>query len=101
MGGDGMLDKHEFMKCFEDHSVVTAMSQVGIQIHEIESLFNLLDDGDGRISYDEFIEGMRHVKGSASSQDALVILRCCTQILSSCENMSGQLSGLTTWKPRQ
>ena len=44
-----------------------------LEVHEVVSLFNLLDDGDGLITHDEFLNGVMRLKGHARSLDIIAI----------------------------
>merc|ERR1712113_111085 len=74
VSGDGNLTYEEFSAVFEDGTVVALLHTLDIGVKDIEALFDMIDNGDGLISYDEFIQGMRHLKGTATSQDAGMIL---------------------------
>mmetsp|Transcript_15975 Transcript_15975/g.37365 ORF Transcript_15975/g.37365 Transcript_15975/m.37365 type:complete len:83 (-) Transcript_15975:70-318(-) len=45
----------------------------------------MLDSGDGKVSQEAFVNGVMHLKGSARSQDAVLILRDCERIMRQCK----------------
>ena len=53
-----------------------------MDVHESEALFRLLDDGDGCVTLDEFINGILRCKGAARAIDQLALhaeVRCWPQ----------------------
>jgi Ca2+-binding EF-hand superfamily protein len=94
--GDGSLSFEEFATIFENPSVVAWCSSIDIEINEIHALFELLDDGDGKISVYEFVHSMSRLKGNASSQDVVAILHDCHHIISVIESMQIQLGTLAS-----
>merc|ERR1712151_39426 len=93
--GDGRVSLEEFEKVFKDSNVKAWCSLIDIEIREIHDLFDLLDDGDGIITYHEFVNNMARLKGSASSQDVVAILHDCHQILVCCESLRGMMHQFT------
>ncbi|CAJ1339825.1 unnamed protein product, partial [Effrenium voratum] len=53
------------------------LAALDLQSSDAENLFTLLDDGDGSISYQEFIGGARRLKGTAQSIDLVTLMREC------------------------
>jgi len=66
---DGMLDAHEFEKVLHDQRVLTWLAALDLDAHQCVNLFELLDDGDGKVSLREFIAGVHRLKGPARSVD--------------------------------
>jgi len=53
-----------------------------IEVHEVLSLFHLLeDDGDGVVLYEEFLHGIMRLKGQARALDVVAISRDCENIM--------------------
>merc|ERR1711976_798173 len=72
--GDGTLDRGEFDQMIADPKISTWLTVLGLELFEVTGLFNILDDGDGRISYDEFVGGCLRLKGSARAIDSVLIM---------------------------
>jgi len=79
--GDGTISRDEFEVLLDNPRVKTYMGILGLDIHETSSLFRLLDDGDGAITYEEFVSGVLRMKGQARSQDVVAILHENRKIL--------------------
>eukprot|EP00438_Fugacium_kawagutii_P018245 Skav231327 [mRNA] locus=scaffold819:59420:59725:- [translate_table: standard] len=50
------------------------LETLDVDVQESAALFNLLDDGDGAVTRDEFINGIIHCKGQARAIDQLIML---------------------------
>jgi len=72
--GDSMMSASEFEVALTDPSVQDWLSMLELEIYEVTALFNLLDDGDGQISFEEFLGGIMRMKGNARSIDAIAIM---------------------------
>eukprot|EP00438_Fugacium_kawagutii_P020235 Skav232472 [mRNA] locus=scaffold2877:144742:155311:+ [translate_table: standard] len=75
--GSGALDKDEFKAALSDPRLRVWLSALDLQSSDAENLFNLLDDGDGSISYQEFLSGAKRLKGGAQSIDLVTLMREC------------------------
>jgi len=72
--GDGWLTWDEFEAVVSQERVKTYLSALELDVNELEDLFTMLDDGDGRMSCDEFLGGVKRVKGQAKSIDVVRLL---------------------------
>ena len=61
--GDGNLTPEEFFSTLGLGKVQSYLSLLEVNIHDIDPLFEILDDGDGIITIDEFCKGILHLKG--------------------------------------
>jgi len=75
VSGDGFVDQWEFDAIMTNPRVRSWLSELELEVHETYALFNLIDDGDGRITYDEFIDGVVRLKGQARCVDVVAIHR--------------------------
>ncbi|CAE7340371.1 scn4ab [Symbiodinium pilosum] len=78
--GSGALDEQEFKRALKDPRFKIWMAALDLQSSDAENLFKLLDDGDGQISYQEFLAGAKRLKGSAQSIDLVTLMRSCGQM---------------------
>lgn len=80
--GSGEISSEEFDEAIRDHpEVVATFHLVGFQdIREIKNLFNELDDGDGTLSVDEFVDGLRSMQGDARSKDVIKLRKQITRL---------------------
>lgn len=75
MDGSGKLTRAEFVNFVEDSAVKTNLKELGIDPAEAVTLFYLIDeDSSGELDANEFLSGLMHLKGSASSVDMKVLL---------------------------
>merc|ERR1719502_1001565 len=49
-----------------------------MDLENIPDIFELLDDGDGQVEQDEFIDGMLKMQGDARSSETMRPTRCMT-----------------------
>jgi len=67
--GDGAINFEEFSKLVTSPKLKFWMSQLELEYHDLLSLFEFLDNGDGQITLQEFIEGAARLRGSAKALD--------------------------------
>mmetsp|Transcript_75122 Transcript_75122/g.174201 ORF Transcript_75122/g.174201 Transcript_75122/m.174201 type:complete len:328 (-) Transcript_75122:142-1125(-) len=82
--GDGYLTMNELQTVLDYPKVRLWMSVVGLDVSDATAIFEILDDGDGRVSQEEFINGIMRLKGYARSTDAVVIMRDSYRIMEQC-----------------
>mmetsp|Transcript_112746 Transcript_112746/g.177393 ORF Transcript_112746/g.177393 Transcript_112746/m.177393 type:complete len:322 (+) Transcript_112746:1-966(+) len=73
--GDGELDRDEFEKIMTHPEVRSYLQSLELDIHEEAGLFQLIDDGDEKITYPEFITGVMRLKGQARAVDMVSVMR--------------------------
>jgi len=56
LNGDGWLSWSEFQQALDDPLVKQWLTTLGVEMIELEDLFDLMDDGDGQISMDELLQ---------------------------------------------
>jgi hypothetical protein len=71
--GDGCVNWEEFQGILHDKRVVTWLSALDFDVENCKGLFRLLDDGDGKIEFNEFIKGVQRLKGSAKAVDLITL----------------------------
>lgn len=67
--GDGSINLDEFSKLVKSPKLKFWMSQLELEYHDLLSLFEFLDNGDGEITLMEFVEGAARLRGSAKALD--------------------------------
>jgi len=67
--GDGSINLEEFSKLVKSPKLKFWMSQLELEYHDLLSLFEFLDNGDGEITLMEFVEGAARLRGSAKALD--------------------------------
>jgi len=92
--GDGMLSFEEFEALLSRPKVSAWLAVLGLDAKEASSLFYLLDDGDGGIDSEEFVEGMMGLKGYAREMDVIQIKHECRKLGRQCEGLDDKLESL-------
>ncbi|CAJ1340236.1 unnamed protein product [Effrenium voratum] len=67
--GDGTINLQEFSKLVNSPMLKFWMGQLELEYHDLLSLFEFLDNGDGEITLMEFIDGAGRLKGGAKALD--------------------------------
>jgi len=90
--GKGTLSLDEFQTVMADSKVRSWLQVLEIEVHDASSLFHLLDDGDGEVTYDEFLKGVMRLKGQARSIDVVAIMHSSDQTLMMVKEMQAELN---------
>lgn len=67
--GDGVVSMEEFKNMLKDERIRLWLKQLQLEHHDLVELFELIDDGDGLVSWPEFLHGAMRIKGIAKSSD--------------------------------
>ena len=78
--GDGVLTRDEFMSLVQDPTVLPWLKLLEVDLDDLDKLFHALDDGDGNIEADEFIQGLQQMKGPAHRMDVVHLHKLCLKI---------------------
>jgi len=70
----GSLTREEFDKLLKDTRVQAWLSDLELEVSEVRGLFWLLDDGDGYLSFEEFMSGVLRLRGAARNVDLITLL---------------------------
>lgn len=84
--GDGEITWDEFSQALVSPQLKFWMSELEFEPHDLVGLFGLLDDGDERISIDEFMDGVVRLKGQARNVDVAQLLVVCRRLESKVDN---------------
>jgi len=69
--GDGKVSWPEFQHLLDADVTKSWAAAMEIDTDEIETLFKFLDNGDGEVSLDEFMNGIPKMRGPAKSSDVM------------------------------
>jgi len=89
--GDGLVTLEEFENVINNPKVHTFLQVLELDISEVKSLFYMLDNGDGSISYQEFINGVMRLKGQARSMDVIAVMTDCRKIITKLDALTDRL----------
>jgi len=80
VSGDGRLSVDEFERAVSNSDVKTWLQVLEMEVHDVDALFQMIDDGDGFVTYDEFLQGIMRLKGQARTLDVIRIANKCDRI---------------------
>merc|ERR1711924_345421 len=69
--GDGTISWDEMEQLMHNPTALMYLSKLELSVNHLETIFRLLDDGDGEITLEEFIAGISKLKGQARSIDVV------------------------------
>lgn len=92
--GDGVISRAELETALENKIVLDYLSILEIEIYEVEPLFDLLDDGDGAVTIQEFCQGVMRLKGQARALDVVSIMHDANIIMNQNRDMKLSLQRL-------
>merc|ERR1712087_209343 len=72
--GDGTVDLDEWMRVCEDPWVQAWLTSQEIRIGDAVRVFRTLDDGDGKLTADELINGTVALKGGSANMDLMALI---------------------------
>lgn len=72
--GSGTLDWHEFVGMIQNPRVRAWLGVMELDVTDMSTVFSLLDDGDGRIEFEEFITGVMRCRGAARGVDVVALV---------------------------
>mmetsp|Transcript_72953 Transcript_72953/g.170948 ORF Transcript_72953/g.170948 Transcript_72953/m.170948 type:complete len:641 (+) Transcript_72953:73-1995(+) len=71
--GDGIISEERLNKILMNPKVAAYLETLELDLHEGVALFHLLDNGDGEVTLDEFIDGIMRCKGPARAIDQVAM----------------------------
>lgn len=71
--GDGVVTEERLMQILANPKVAAYFQTLDLDVHEGRALFHLLDNGDGEVTLDEFIDGIMRCKGHARAIDQVAM----------------------------
>eukprot|EP00930_Biecheleria_cincta_P036069 TRINITY_DN24769_c0_g1_i1.p1 TRINITY_DN24769_c0_g1~~TRINITY_DN24769_c0_g1_i1.p1 ORF type:complete len:537 (+),score=87.69 TRINITY_DN24769_c0_g1_i1:98-1708(+) len=89
--GDGLVDREEFHNLISQPKVIAWFNMLEISSKDSVGLFDCLAAGDGVMTMDEFIEGIKRLKGDATAVDAMTLLSGINRIDKHLESLERHL----------
>jgi len=90
--GKGYIRRHQFANLLQDPKVKTWLSAQDIEAGDGLLLFDLMDDGDQKLSALELVQGIARLKGAARSLDVIGLMHMTSHLSSLLEKISPLLS---------
>lgn len=85
--GSGELTQSEFFEAVAKPKIKQKLTVLEIQTSEINELWDILDDGDGRLSAEEFTVGIRKLKGESKAKDVMGVLHEVKKMEDGCSRL--------------
>merc|ERR1719277_2653659 len=86
----------EFQSSFKDPAVLEYWTLLNFSTEECAEVWQLIDDGDGVIEIDEFVDALTRMEGMASAKDLFRLQRSITMLHQSLDKIAGVRS-LKKW----
>jgi len=67
--GDGCITKDELAEIGKDDVLKSWLAVLEVKANDLDELFALLDDGDGKVHFEEFVKCLSNLRGPAQSFD--------------------------------
>lgn len=77
---NGKFSWEEFMLMIRDERSKVWLSGMGLDVHDAQLTFELLDDGDGSLTTEELVRGFSRLRGEARSIDVLALLQTTRRV---------------------
>jgi len=90
--GSGTLSQKEFTDVLDDIAFIRKIKMMDIDLEELPDIFEILDDGDGQVSMDEFCMGLMRMQGVAMSRDTLKATQRLKKINEGFQEISGLMA---------
>eukprot|EP00435_Cladocopium_sp_Y103_P025062 s212_g6.t1 len=71
--GEGVVTEERLMQILANDKVAAYFQTLDLDVHEGRALFHLLDNGDGEVTLEEFIDGIMRCKGNARAIDQVAM----------------------------
>lgn len=71
--GNGIINEERLLAVMADPQVMAHLQTLELDVHEGTALFHLLDNGDGEVTLEEFIDGILRCKGPARAVDQVAM----------------------------
>jgi len=78
--GDGMISEERLANILSNPKAVAYFQTLDVDVTESAALFHLIDNGDGEVTLDEFIEGIMRCKGPARAIDQVAMRALLQQV---------------------
>ncbi len=72
--GDGTMDRTELRHFLKHPNFQKFLHGLHLEQHEVIGIFSVLDDGDGIVTHEEFIQAIMRITGGARAIDSVLIM---------------------------
>jgi len=88
--GSGTITKSEFKKHMRSDVMVSYMSSVGLEMHDVEHFFRTVAGEDEEVGIDRFVEGCMAMRGNATALDVQRQLFECKRIADAIKSLKSE-----------
>eukprot|EP00931_Biecheleriopsis_adriatica_P119804 TRINITY_DN94999_c0_g1_i1.p1 TRINITY_DN94999_c0_g1~~TRINITY_DN94999_c0_g1_i1.p1 ORF type:complete len:573 (+),score=124.25 TRINITY_DN94999_c0_g1_i1:35-1753(+) len=103
LNGDGAICSAEFHEALSNPQMRQYLNVLELQVRDVSPLFDLLDDGDDKVTIEEFVEGISHLKGGARSLDVVMLKHEFTTtrkwLMDTMDSLQIAMSSSAYWAP--
>jgi len=75
LDGSGMLTYQELFDAAKRKKVRQKLRTLDIMVKDLRDIWDILDDGDGELSAEDFVNGIRRLRGEGKAKDVLRLYR--------------------------
>merc|ERR1712211_129323 len=93
--GDGNMSLEELQTVIQDPHLKAVFAILELDVSEVTQVFRLLDDGDGVVSFAEFLEGVMKLRGGSKKMDVMALLHENRRIMIRLDELQEELHKLT------
>ena len=91
LDGNGVLTKPEFFKATKQRKIRQKLRALDIMPKDIDELWDILDEGKGEMTVEDFQSGIRRLRGEAKAKDILRLYKEVRQFEASVEEVEGHI----------
>merc|ERR1719350_1231247 len=93
---DGRVSRQEWDTTITSSRIKAWFKAMDIDVHDVEELYEILDDGSGSMKKDDFIKAMKRIKGPAKSVDLLELATDTKRLKQLVDSMRNDLATLVS-----
>lgn len=88
---DGYVSSDELSTLCEDPRAIAWLHSLDLSVQEVNALFELMDTGEGRVSWNAFVDGLTRLKGGAKNIDLEMLSIESKKMLSKIEEVQSNV----------
>lgn len=101
--GDKVLSRAELNELLDNPELKTMLSQAGLDENEVEGMYNIWDEGSGKVAMDDFLDGAVILKRSGveaveAFKGQQKLTRMISQVLTGFDKLWDELRVRRTWR---
>jgi len=88
---NGYLTRNEFAKILEEPELKLWLAAMEVDITDVDAIFPLLDDGDGKLTISELVSGFARFKGPARQLDICILMEQVEDVRLGMRELAGKV----------